>query len=180
MNTAGPTLDRARTSSGRGFSLVELIAVILLVGLLAAVSVPAMTKAAESRAEAGIAQLERDLAGARHLACHSGVRVWTVFSLSGQRYELLAEQPGNPGRVHRSPRTDPATGRPFSQPIGGPDWSGVTLVGVNFDSGAEVAFDWRGRPLAASEQPLSANGQLVFSNGRRVVVDRTTGLASRQ
>ncbi|MBX3385184.1 MAG: prepilin-type N-terminal cleavage/methylation domain-containing protein [Phycisphaeraceae bacterium] len=171
--------NRARTS-GRGFSLVELIVVIVLISLLAAVAIPSLSRAADSRARAGVEQLRRDLEGARDMACHGGVRTWVVFSIAQQRYECFIESPSNPGRAGRTPRTDPATGRPFSQPIGGPDWSNVSLVSVSFNGGTEIAFDWQGRPLSMAEQPLTSNGQVTFSNGRSLSVSHTNGSVSSQ
>ncbi len=165
---------------GRGFSLVELAVVMVLVTLLAAVAVPALSGAAEARTLAGVAHVERDVAGARDLASHGGVRTWIRFSVAQQRYEAFVEQAENPGIANRLARIDPMRGGAFIQDFGGAEWGGLALTSASFDGGSELGFDWKGLPLAVSGSPLAFDGVLEFSNGRHVVVSANSGLASGQ
>lgn len=172
--------SRARVHLGRGFSLVELIAVVLLLSIMAAAAVPAVSRAAEQRAAAGVELVARDILYARDSASSSGLGTWLAFDTAQQRYTVYRENRTNLGRAGRQVAADPATGLDFIVRFGVGDLSGLTLTAFSAGTGSEIGFDWQGRPKNQNEAALSSNAVVGLSNGRQIVIDAASGAVSIQ
>jgi prepilin-type N-terminal cleavage/methylation domain-containing protein len=161
-----------------GFTLIEVIVVILMVAILSAVAVPRLANIGSSRAGVAARSIARDLTYARERAIATGTRTWVVFSPSTHSYSVLSEDPANPGRIGATTLTDPnGTGKPFVQYLNTGEYVGVTMSSAVFGTGSEVGFDWVGKPYSNSSTALSANGTITLSGGYSVTVEATTGLA---
>ena len=99
----------------RAFSLVELIAVVVVISIMAAVAIPAIGNLTSTRAAAAARQLARDLTFARQQAAARGVTVWVVLSTANESYSILAESAATPGLANALTINDPATGQVFVQ-----------------------------------------------------------------
>jgi MSHA pilin protein MshC len=161
-----------------GFSLVELVTVLVIIGILAAVAVPAVASFSGSRSAVAAQRIARDLSFARHLATSSGRRTWAVFSVPANSFAVLAEPTGSPGRVNAITCSDPGTGLPLTCTLNADPFAGVSLVSVSFDSGSEVGFDWLGRPLDSAGAQLSAPGVVSLSGGQTVTIAPGSGRIS--
>ena len=73
---------------------------------------------------------------------------------------------------------DPATGNSFTQSLNASEFAGVSLVSAVFDSGAEVGFDWTGKPLNSTAAPLAAQGVVTLTGGKSVTVQPGTGFTA--
>lgn len=162
-------------SSGRGFSLAELVAVLTVAAVLAAVAVPAMTSTAGMRRSAAAAQVARDLRLAREIAASDALPTWVAFDVAGNRYSLRIEQRANPGRANALPWTDPATGRDHMQRFGESEYAGASLVSASIGGGTWVGFDWQGRPLSFSGAALTTTGTIGLGSGLEVRIEPGTG-----
>lgn len=162
-------------ASRRGFTLVELVAVMVIVVILAVTAAPAINSISETRRASAANQLLRDLTVARQHAQATGSTTWFVLNIASQQWTILIEDVDNPGRVHAAPLMDPGTGRPYEQTLGSETFAGAAIGSVNLDGQAEVGFDWRGRPLNANEQPLAAQGTVSLSGGHVIRVEAETG-----
>ena len=162
-------------SSGRGFSLIELITVMTVAAILAAVAVPAMTSTGSMRRRAAAAQTARDIRVARELGITTGRTAWISFDAAAESYALRLEPLGNPGRAQSVAWTDPATGRAFTQAFNTGEWVGVTIASASFGGGTWIGFDRLGRPLTYGESMLSTTGQVTLDGAVVVSVEPDTG-----
>jgi prepilin-type N-terminal cleavage/methylation domain-containing protein len=162
-------------SFGRGFSLVELIAVMVLIGIMGAVAVPAISRANEARAGLAAPLIARDLCYARDAACSSGLATWTVFTTGTSTYSMFQESRTSPGRAGRTPMIDTSTGRAHAQTIGAAEFGGTTISAVSLGGGTEIGFDWLGQPMNSSENLFTSDGTITLSNGRTITVIAVAG-----
>ncbi len=161
-----------------GFTLIEVIVVMIIVAILAVVATPKLANLGSSRSGVAARMVARDLTYARERAIATGTRTWVVFSPGTNSYSVLSENPASPGRVGASTMTDPnGSGKPYVQYLNTGEYVGVTMSGAAFDSGTEVGFDWVGKPYNNTSTALSAAGTVTLSNGYSVTIQPTTGLA---
>lgn len=173
------TTARARRSwTSGGFTLVELVAVLVVTAILAATAVPALGTLADTRRGLAASGLRRDLTLARQRAVATGTRSWVIFDVNAETWSLLVEDPSSPGRAGAVALADPGTGRDHVVQLGAGAFGGVTLASADFDGGVEIGFDWLGRPLNGAESDLAAAGTVTLSGGGQVVVAATTGHVS--
>ncbi len=170
--------DPRRLSRGGGFSLIELIAVMIEVGILAATAAPILSLTTGARAAMAARHLVRDLTFARQRAVATGTRSWVVFDTTAETWTVLAEDPNSPGRINAAVLTDPATSGPFVQNLGVNQFVGVQLETASFDGDVEIGFDWLGRPLNQSETALAAQGSVTLSGSHVITVEVGSGFVA--
>jgi len=161
--------------SGRGFSLIELVAVMTLAAILAAVAVPAMTSTGSMRRQAGAHQVARDLRLARELGITTGRTAWVGFDVASQAYTLRLEPFGNPGRAQSVAWIDPATRRDFAQEFDVGERIGIRISAVSIGGGAWVGFDSTGRPRSHNESLLAATGSITLDGSVVISVEPGAG-----
>lgn len=163
----------------RAFTLVELISLIVLVAIMAAVVVPSVGTLPSRRGAAAARQLVRDLTYMRQQSLARGITTWAVFNTSSESYSMLVESTATPGRAAASSMIDPATGGPFSQSWTAGEFVGVDLVSVfvGSDSGTDLGFDWLGRPINWHGSVLTVQSAITLNGGHSVVVEPQTGAA---
>lgn len=174
-STANGCIVNRRPARGGGFTLIELVAVMVVVSILALTAAPALSVTTGTRAGMAATQLHRDLTYARQHAVATGARTWVVFDTGADSWSLLGENPLSPGRLGATALTDPGTGEPFLVTLGAGSFRGVDVLSAAFDGDVEVGFDWIGRPLSASENALSTDGVVTLNEGYVVGVAAATG-----
>jgi prepilin-type N-terminal cleavage/methylation domain-containing protein len=172
----------ARTSSRRrataGFTIIELLAVMTIMAVTAAVAVPAFRSLPRTRERIAAATLQRDLTFTRQRALSTGIRTWASFDLAAQTWGLLTESISQPGLAQATPLADALQAGSFITQLNIGEYAGVTIASASFDGGSAIGFDWLGRPLAPSDAPLGAPGVIRFARGAVVTVEPASGAVS--
>ena len=151
----------------RGFSLVELVLLISILGILSYLAVPRVAGIADARLDAATVRIAADLRYARGRAVSDRARYGLVFDAAHDKYSVYASGPG-------SPVTDPADrSRPLGIDFRAPsELHGVEIESASFGRGTSVAFDGFGVPRDADGRELSAPGLVVVSfDGRSDTVE---------
>ncbi len=125
--------------------------------------------------------LAQHVAYARQLAVSMGTRSWVVFDAGAETWSLYGEDPDNPGRANRSLLTDPATSTTFVVTLGSGSYVGSTIESVTIPgSGAEIGFDYLGRPLLEDETAMESDATITLAGSHAIVVCGRTGHVIRQ
>jgi prepilin-type N-terminal cleavage/methylation domain-containing protein len=168
-----------RSILSRGFSLVELIAVIVVLAVLSAVAASRIAVIPSSRGSIGAQLLMRDLAFARDLAVSTGRVHWMEFDLPGQRYTMLAEPSVGGGWASRLAVVDPGTGRSFQRRLNVDELAGVTITSLTLPAGNVIGFNRLGRPVASTGLDVAADSAIQLTDNRVVNVIQSTGALTR-
>lgn len=150
-----------RNSTPRGFSLIELVAVIVIVSALAVFAVPRLNTSGFSE----YTFHEELLAAARHAQkTATASRCEISFAVDAGNNTYAATFTGN------GPDECPAADTALAAPGGSGDLAGSATGGVDITTGPTITFDGFGVPKNA----INAT-EITVSGGRKVVVEARTG-----
>ena len=155
-----------------GMTLVEIMVVVVLIAIAAAMVVPQLTGTADMRAQSAARTLMADLEYAQNHAIVTQADVSVQFNAGGNNYSV-----SNGSGTLEHPITKKAYVMDFDEASG---LTGVSITSVSFDGGSEVTFSALGAPACAGGAPL-AGGQVDVSADEhtyRVSVAPVTGRVS--
>lgn len=156
------------------FTLIELVIVVLIIGIGAALAVPMMSSASGMQIRAAGAMVSADLEYAKSMAISRGQRYAVVFNAAGETYEI--RDPNNTVIEH-------PVKKGFNYQI---DFANdgrldrVDLVSANFDGTNTVKFDYLGSPYNGADGNLNT-GTITLRAGNRtktVTIEPVTGFIS--
>jgi MSHA pilin protein MshC len=146
----------------KGFTLIELVMVIVLLGILAAFVAPNLGNITSTKAGAFSDKLRADIRYAQNLAMTQNQRVRVTFAANSYSITIA----GNP-------IADPATGRNYPVTLGVGDYAGISLA--NTFGGSYVEFDSLGVPYDGGGVLLVNRSVTVAPVGQAITVTVQTG-----
>ena len=165
----------------RAFTLVELMVVVVLIGVLAAVVAPGLGSVRTTQRDAGLGELQRLLRVTQQDARTTGRPAGVWFDADADQIQRVQLHEGS-GVL--------AAVDVLGQPHGVQDlasFGGLDLVSVDPGAGsaatnATIWFDFMGRPELRDldgDNPAKPTGnpQLQFASGAIITLDRLTGWA---
>lgn len=147
-------------SSG-GFTLIELMVVIMILSIAALVAVPMLGSSADVQARSAASTLAADLDYARGLAVTHQENIMVVFSPSTESYSIR----DSAGAVVAHPL---GTGDFTMDFTAEPRLSKVDMVSSNFDGETTLTFDYLGAPYSG------AVGSCTAMNTGRITLQADT------
>ena len=134
----------------RGFTLVELLIVIAVLVIAAAIVIPSIGSAADTQAVSAARVLGSDLEVTRSLALTTQQPHSLVFSPDLQSYKVVADYGGQAYATVAAVPHPVTAGRQFDVTLARQNgMSAVRITGVAFGGNTYVTFDSQGEPSSA-------------------------------
>jgi len=145
-----------------GFTLTELIVVIVIIAIISAIAIPLATGTSSTKAQSAARLVMSDLEYAQNLAITSQTDITVTFSTSGNSYTV-----SNASGALNHPITKKTWTVDFDTARG---LSGVSLSSAGFSGSPAVTFSALGAPSAEGTVALGAG-----TSGYQVAVAPITG-----
>ncbi len=144
--------------AGRGFTMVELVLVLTLLGLLAWVAYPRFATYYEIKLDAAARRVAADLRYAQSQSIGTRKVHGLLFEPAAGRYTVFAQTPG-------TPVTDPADrSKPLQVDFSArTEYRGVVLESATFGSTPGIRFDYFGVPRDTAGVELASPGRIVLA-----------------
>jgi MSHA pilin protein MshC len=140
----------------RGFTFIELVMVIVLIGIIAVYAGPRLSNVTDTKAGAFVDKLRADIRYAQNLAMTRNQQYRVYFNGGGggapaSGYSVVNNATGVTA-------LDPAGGGNLIVTLNSGDYAGIT---VSTPSGGYIEFNALGAPTAAATLTISPGGQQV-------------------
>jgi prepilin-type N-terminal cleavage/methylation domain-containing protein len=144
----------SKNKSRAGFTLVEILAVLVIIGIASAIVIPQLGTRDDLRAAAAARIIVADLIYAQNVAISTQKTVYARFDTANNRYKLLSAV--SPDTLMSHPMTQVAYQQNFGTGTSGLETvalSDVVFSGVdaNYANLKTIAFDEMGAPYAYSD-----------------------------
>ena len=160
-----------------GFTLVEVVIVLMILAILAAIAVPLYTSAASVQLKTAANMIACDLEYAKSMAMSTGRKYSVVFEDSNESYRIKdANEQVIPHPVHIGARDGYTVSFANDSRL-----DKVDILSATFGSTKTVRFDYLGSPRDGSDSPLNDEGSISLraeGDPMTVRVEPVTGYIS--
>jgi prepilin-type N-terminal cleavage/methylation domain-containing protein len=140
-----------------GFTLVEIIAVVVILAIAALIAVPAFSGAAEMQGKAAADKLAADIEYAKSLAVTTQRVHRVTFDVNAESYDIRDMSTD-------TIVTDPVRKAPFTVAYATDQrLSSVKLQSASFGGGSSIQFDATGTPQDSGDTAIGATGTVVLA-----------------
>jgi len=148
--------------SRTAFTLVEILAVVVILGIASAVIIPQISNRDDLKAAAGTRLVTADLIFAQNRAIATQHRQYVKFDLAAQSYAVQSRNLDTDPLVTI---THPITHNPFVATFNGPKSpsAGITIGTVNFAGQSMIGYDELGSPFVLDTTDPSGAGTIVLT-----------------
>jgi MSHA pilin protein MshC len=168
-------LSRGQAMKCTGFTLIELVMVIVLIGIIAIVVVPKLPDIASTKAGAFIDKLRADIRFAQNLAMTRNLRSRVYFNGTGgapaSGYAVVSSTTSTCTAF-----TNPFVGGPLTVALGAGDYANISITPAR----ACLEYDSLGRPYDCTTAPAPAacattlNGMTITVKANAAAVGTVT------
>lgn len=163
-----------------GFTLIETIMVIVILGILAALTIPKFNSFYGIKLSGAIKKVRSDIRYVQQLGISQHMDTRIVFDTANNSYQAsYCTVSGGVCGNSWAAITDPFTrGNLQAYFNTDPQYRGIDLTGASFGGTSTLRFDWQGVPQNSSRVNLAADGSASFSyqgNSSTVYITPNTG-----
>ncbi|QHV00453.1 GspH/FimT family pseudopilin [Synechocystis sp. CACIAM 05] len=150
------------TTSNRGWTLIEMGVVVVIVGILASLAMPSFGKMqARNQLRGTMSQVQSAIQEAQKNAIKRGTSCTVVITpSSGASPATVAQASGNNGCVPNPVTIPTTTGITFSQP----------------NTATNVQFSYKGNPSASTDQTIVLSHEITSLEPRCLVISSGIGI----
>jgi len=157
----------------RGFTMIEIIIVVVIITIAAMVAIPMMTSAASMQIRSAANMIAADLEYAKSMAISKGQNFSVVFDQITETYSIRNQKDAIiPHPVKK--------GFDYTVDFRDERLNKVDIADVDFDATSEIKFDYLGSPYNGSGTPLNIGVISLEAGGTtmEVTVEPVTGFIS--
>lgn len=157
-----------RQVSLRGFTLLEIIMVVVIIAIAAMMAIPMLSSAASTQVSAAASVIAADLEYAKSMAISRQQNYAVFFDVAGDRYEVKVKN----GSVYQSIPHPVKKGFDYVVDFrNNSRLNEVDITQVDFDSTAQVEFDYLGSVYNGSGGPLNSGIIRLQAGGHAMTVN---------